>query len=65
MTGSTERSDPRYAGMDALHRYAHGLDGDDGAMMGSVFTEDAVIDFQPAPNRSACSSPRMRDVRPP
>jgi ketosteroid isomerase-like protein len=34
--------------IDALYRFAQGLDTDDAAMLSSAFAEDAIADFSPA-----------------
>jgi hypothetical protein len=45
--------------IDALYRFAQGLDTDDAVMLGSAFTADAVADFSPAANKLGIQFPAL------
>jgi ketosteroid isomerase-like protein len=48
MTVYLQNLEDRYQIVDALHRFANGMDADDETLIRSAFTEDAVADFTPA-----------------
>jgi ketosteroid isomerase-like protein len=45
--------------IDALYRFAQGLDTDDAAMLSSAFAEDAIADFSPAAAKLGIPFPRL------
>jgi hypothetical protein len=45
--------------IDALHRFAHGMDTKDAAMLASAFALDAKVDFSPAAYKLGMQFPAM------
>ena len=59
MTTSLSELNDRYEVIDALHRYAIGLDTKDLTLLESAFTSDAVADFTPAATKVGMEFPLL------
>ncbi len=46
--------------VDALLRFTNGMDTDDGALIGSAFTPDALVDFTPAAAKVGMQFPVLK-----
>jgi SnoaL-like domain len=64
MTTTLSEINDRYEVIDALHRFAIGLDTKDRALLESAFTADAIADFTPAAKKVGMEFPVLtgRDV---
>ena len=59
MTTSLSELNDRYEVIDALHRYAIGLDTKDLTLLESAFTADAIADFTPAATKVGMEFPLL------
>jgi ketosteroid isomerase-like protein len=48
INAAAHNANDELSAIDALYRFAQGLDTDDAAMLSSAFAEDAIADFSPA-----------------
>jgi SnoaL-like domain len=48
VNNTVNNANDELSAIDALYRFAQGLDNDDATMLSSAFAEDAIADFSPA-----------------
>ena len=58
-TNLSQLANDRYEIVDALHRFAFGLDHGDADSLSSAFTEDCVLDFRPAGKKLGLDFPKL------